>query len=394
MAYQSKPWILRPLGRWRMLRSVPMSRLWVLLVAVFLLFSICGFYTDLMNDGTMPYPVVFMMAVYFGLNACLWVIGIARFPVIGVVGIVVLQFFNHHIVRAIMRSMQAHLTLHPVAPAQGMHLSATWMFTASILSYVFFLRYIMSQGKDSLRIQNELELAHGIQQTLVPPLQMRTPRFEIYGASHPSEKVGGDLVDAVLLPNGDLVCYLADIAGHGLPASILMGRLKTAARTALLDAGERAAEATLPVLLDRLNTVLPQVKDPQMYATFTGFRLGADGSVFYALAASPPIVQWHACDHEVTHMQNPQLPIGLLPVPEFDGFELGTAPGDLLVVATDGILEVSGKSTEEFGVERLKDVLVQNSGDALQQLGEKILSAARAHGRQFDDQTLLIVRCL
>lgn len=276
-----------------------MSRLWLLLVAVFLLFSISGFYTDLMNNGTMPFPIVFMMAVYFGLNACLWVIGIARFPVIGVAGIIVLQFFNHHFVGVIVAWMQAHLSLHSVPSADGIHLAATSMFTVSILSYVFFLRYIMSQGKASLRIQNELELAHGIQQTLVPPLQMRTPRFEIYGVSRPSDKVGGDLVDAVLLSNGDLVCYLADIAGHGLPASILMGRLKTAARTALLDAGERSAEATLPLLLDRLNTVLPQVKDPHMYATFTGFRLGVDGTAFYALAASPPIVQWHACDHEV-----------------------------------------------------------------------------------------------
>ena len=70
---------------------------------------------------------------------------------------------------------------------------------------------------------------------------------KLYGISQPSEKVGGDLVDAITLPSGDLVAFLADISGHGLPASILMGRLKTAARTALLDAGDREPGETIPV---------------------------------------------------------------------------------------------------------------------------------------------------
>ena len=99
-----------------------------------------------------------------------------------------------------------------------------------------------------MRIQNELELAHSIQRTLVPTLEIRTPRFEVYGISQPSEKVGGDLVDAISLSNGDLVAFLADVSGHGLPASILMGRVKTAARTALLDACDREPAETLPGL--------------------------------------------------------------------------------------------------------------------------------------------------
>ena len=136
-----------------------------------------------------------------------------------------------------------------------------------------------------------------------------------------------------------------------------MGMLKTAVRTALLEAGELEPERTLPLLLDRLNSVLPEVKEPHMYATFTGFRLGADGSVYYALAASPPILHWHAGQRSLSHLEEEQFPLGLLPVPAFDGQRMQTAPGDLLVVATDGILEVSNRGEEEFGVERLKDVI-------------------------------------
>ena len=173
-----------------------------------------------------------------------------------------------------------------------------------------------------------------------------------------------------------------------------MGMVKTATRTALLDVGERDPHRTLPLLLDRLNTVLPEVKEPQMYATFAGFRLNSDGSVFYALAASPPILHWHAAGQTLSHTDEPQFPLGLLPVPKFDGETLQTVPGDLVVVATDGILEVCNKPGEEFGVERLKDVIAANAGDRLPELAGKIIAAARRFGPQLDDQTILILRRL
>ena len=76
------------------------------------------------------------------------------------------------------------------------------------------------------------------------------------------------------------------------------------------------------------------------------------------------------------------------------GHTLETSPRDLLVVATDGILEAANKHGEEFGVERLKDMIASSAGDALPELAKKILAAANAFGNQFDDQTLLLVRRL
>ena len=266
------------------------------------------------------------------------------------------------------------------------------MLIASVASYIAFITFIRTEGKRSLSLQNELELAHGIQRTLVPTLEIRTDRFEVYGISQPSEKVGGDLVDVISLANGDLVAFLADISGHGLPASILMGRVKTAARTALLDACDHEPAETLPGLLNRLNTVLPQVKEPSSFVTFTGFRLGADGSVFCALAASPPVVLWHAAPQSISHCEEPQFPVGLFPVSQFDGFRLEASPGDLFVVATDGILEVAAKNGEEFGIERLNGIIAAAPCDPLPQIAFRILDAARNFGRQLDDQTILLAR--
>jgi hypothetical protein len=395
MAENDKPWYLRTSTRWTHFRSVPFKRLWVLMAAVFVLFSVIGFYADLnAANGEMPYAVAFAVAFFCGVNAVLWIVVLARLSRLFLIALIAMQFFSGAFNTWLANWMINTFHLPPVPSQTGVHFAATAIMLAVIISYIFFVTYIRREGLDSFRMQNELALAHGIQKTLVPPVTLRSACFEVYGISCPSDKVGGDLVDALYLPNGDAIAYLADIAGHGLQAGILMGMLKTAVRTALLDAGEREPQYTLPVLLDRLNTVLPAVKEQQMYATFTGFRLGADGSVFYALAASPPFLQWHASRRLMSDTEKPQFPLGLLAVSSFDGHALETAPGDLLVVATDGILEVANKAGEEYGVERLKGVIAGNSADALPALAEKILGAARGFGAQFDDQTILLVRRL
>jgi serine phosphatase RsbU (regulator of sigma subunit) len=392
---KDKPWYLRASTRWTHFRSVPFKRLWILIAGAFCLFSIIGFYVDLeVTDGRMPYAAALAVATVTGLNAVLWILVLARLSRIYLVVLVALQFFNSAINTALVNGIIRAFKLNDVPQRDGIHFAATAICIQAIVSYVFFVSYIRREGLESFRMANELRLAHGIQKTLVPPITLRSACFEVYGISFPSEKVGGDLVDALLLSNGDAVAYLADIAGHGLQAGILMGMLKTAARTALLDAGDRAPDRTLPVLLDRLNTVLPEVKEPHMYATFTGFRLGCDGSVFYALAASPPLLHWHAQGSTLSNTEEAQFPLGLLPVSGFNGYALQTAPGDLLVVATDGILEVANKRGEEYGAERIKDVIAANASAALPDLAGKILDGVRGYGSQFDDQTILLVRRL
>ena len=395
MAEKDKPWYVQKSTRWAHFRSVPFRRLWVLMAGVFLLFSVIGPLVDLVEtNGEMPYLVALAIAVTSGINAVLWILVLAKLSRLFFIGLIGLQFLDPMLNAALARWIIGAFHLQGVASQAGTRFAATATMGAVLVSYILFVIYIRREGLETFRMANELALAHGIQKTLVPPVTLRTACFEVYGISCPSEKVGGDLVDALFLPNGDAVAYLADIAGHGLQAGILMGMLKTAVRTALLDAGEREPERTLPVLLDRLNTVLPEVKEQHMYATFSGFRLGADGSVNYALAASPPLLQWHASRSAISNTEVEQFPLGLLPVPSFDGHTLQMAAGDVLVVATDGILEVRNKPGEEFGVERLKDLIAINATETLLELARKILTSAHAHGAQFDDQTILLVRRL
>lgn len=388
------PWYLRSPKNMQYYRSIPFSQLRLLLLAVFALFSTWGFFADLINGGRLPYPVVLTNVVMCGLIAAFWIIILARFSPLFVALAVVATVLNPLVIQWLDRTWMNEFQLRGPTGHTGTIVAASGTMAAILISYILFLIFIAKEGKEAFRLRNELELAHGIQKTLVPPFTLQIPGYEIYGISRPSDKVGGDLVDAVVLSNGDAIAYLGDIAGHGLQAGILMGMLKTATRTAvsLLDAAESDPHTTLPVLLDRLNTVLPGVKEAHMYATFSAFRLCADGTAWYVLAASPPVLHWHANGPAMSRMAEEQFPLGLLHVSKFDGNRVMMQRGDLLVVATDGILEVCDRRDEEFGEQRLEQTVAAHAAAELPDLAERILEAAGNFGRQVDDQTILLIR--
>lgn len=372
-------------------KSVPFSRLWPLYAAVFCLFAITGIFGDIFNLGRTPYVVAILNAIFSGFTAVMYIHVGMRLAHRFFIHATLLQIPIWLGFSAIVWLLTSHFHLQPVPTASGIRFAGVVMLLLVIISYSLFIRFIRGEGQESFRIRNELDLAHGIQKTLVPPISLHTLQFEVYGRSDPSEKVGGDLVDAVQLEDGSTVAYLADIAGHGLQAGILMGMVKTAARTALLDAGSTQAHMILPSLMDRLNRVLPDVKEPQMYATFVGFRLSPDGSIFYALAAQPPILHYRAGTN-VQLVSSEQFPLGLLPVSSYSSEATTTAPGDLLIAVTDGILEAANESEDEFGLDRLEQVIARHAAGSLPALAQAILDAARAFGKQIDDQTLLLIR--
>ncbi len=393
MAQSSKRWYEWP-QHWRTFRDVPLKRMWKLYLAVLLLFCVVGFFNDLIRMGEIPYAIAIVIAVATGLDAVLWLISMSKLAWPVVFPLIALQFLMGPMLSYVGGWMAVRFHLQDPSATSGIHFAASAVLIVTILSYTFFVIFLQGEARATYKIRNELELAHGIQKTLVPPVSLRTERFEVYGISEPSDKVGGDLVDAVLLPNGDMVAYLADIAGHGLPAGILMGMLKTAARTALLDAATGHPSATLPLLLEKVNRVLPDVKEPQMYATLTAFRLNADGAAWYATAASPPVLHWSSQGRDWRRMEEEQYPLGLLPVSGFTGAPIALGSGDLLVVATDGVLEVSDRQGQEFGIERVERAIAADAHAALPELGGRILQSARAFGKQVDDQTLLLIRRL
>jgi Stage II sporulation protein E (SpoIIE) len=178
---------------------------------------------------------------------------------------------------------------------------------------LFLIRRFSFARQEETRLSSQLESAHSIQRTLVPPISASFSGYDLNGLSLPSEKVGGDLVDVVLLPNRSILAYVADVSGHGLQAGILMGMVKTAVRTILLESCDDPA-FLLASLCDRLNRALPTVKESHMYATLSAICLAPDGRIEYTLAGHPSILYYQASSRTVQALTRYQLPVGLLPV--------------------------------------------------------------------------------
>jgi Stage II sporulation protein E (SpoIIE) len=386
-------WLMRRPKRWVHLDGVPLRQLSLYLLAVFFLFSVVGFYADVMSSGRQQYSFVFTSAIFSGLNAALWILFFARLANIWIVTLGIFQFFAARLNFDLARWVTSLALPASMKASVSVQFAATAILLAVFLSYICFVIYIRNTGRESYRLKTELALAHSIQKTLVPVISRTISSFDVFGVSEPSDKVGGDLVDLVELPSGDSVAYLADIAGHGLQAGILMGMLKTAVRTALMSEADSEG-GILSMLMGHLNVVLPQVKEAQMYATFTGLRLNRDGQVFYGMAASPPLLHWRASSQTIDRIQEEQFPLGLLGGLTFSARKLEMGSGDLTLIATDGIYEVSTGGDVEFGIDALEDLLARHASQPLQEIASVILQAVHAYGKQLDDQTLLIVRKL
>jgi hypothetical protein len=382
------PWYRRRASSWNALRQLPTRSLSWLYLAVFFLFAIFGFYLNILTPHRLPLLLVLLLCFANGAYSVLYPWLLIRHPTSWTWALVVIQILWTG--RMSWFAAVSDLRWIP-GPTTSLVLTAHCLWALLVLSYFFFIAFIRKQATAAFRIQNELELAQGIQQTLVPPVSNTSQFYEIYGITRPSERVGGDLVD--LIPSHDSdIAYVADVAGHGLQAGILMGMLKAAARTALLEPADSSRR--LPLLLDRLDCVLPAVKENHMYAAFAALQLSPFGKVRHAVAGHPPVLHYAKATETFRELKVEQFPLGLIPGASFSASEIDIAQGDLLVIATDGILEAANAEDREFEISGLESCIATHRSASLPLLASSILNAVAAWGKQQDDQTLLIVRRL
>ena len=257
---------------------------------------------------------------------------------------------------------------------------------AAMAGYVIFFLFMGTQGVKHVRVRTELELAEKLQQTLAPPLASSRAGYELHGKSAPSSQMGGDLLDAVYDGEG-MACYVSDVAGHGIQAGVFMGMVKSAARTALLRPGSLAA------LLTDLNRVIFEVKaGSATYVTFACVRCRDGGEVEYSLAGNGPILHYHASSKTISQLAMEQFPLGLFAHATFQSCHVRVEPGDILALLTDGLPEAEDAKGEQFGLERIGELLARNASSPLADLTEKLFAAVRRHGSRTDDETLLLVR--
>lgn len=247
---------------------------------------------------------------------------------------------------------------------------------------------LFEEALEKRRMESDLEIAREIQQSLLPHEFPELSWASIYGFNQPARQVGGDYYDVFLTDDGDLGFAVGDVSGKGVPASLVMSTLQSSFLA------ESSAHDDIAKVCERVNEFLVQRTTPERYATFFAARLMADGTLLYVNAGhNPPML---LRGDEVHRLSGGGLPLGLFRGRTYELQKSELQPGDLLLVFTDGVTEANDPAENEFGEERLLEVVRANIDADVRSLTEKVFAAIAEFSRGLhnphDDITLLTVR--
>lgn len=256
----------------------------------------------------------------------------------------------------------------------------------AVTGYSCFIGLLRLEGRRSVSAHTEIRLAHDIHASLAPPVSGESAALEWYGASHPSGEVGGDLVDVVDDDEAGRAC-IADVSGHGVAAGVLMGMFKTALRAAWRRTHDPAAALT------EVNAVLGPIKQSNMFVTAVALTCRVSGTFDYVLAGHPSLLHVSQATGGARWIGDAEMALGLVDTTVYHAASFEAAAGDLVVVVTDGLIEVFDRRDRELGTDGLLPIAAAAAKrSTLQETAAEILAACARHGAQTDDQSLLLMR--
>ena len=204
------------------------------------------------------------------------------------------------------------------------------------------------------RIEQELRVARLIQQTLLPKQLPALDGWEFARRYQPARAVGGDFYDFIELPDGNIGLVIGDVTDKGVPAALVMATTRSILRSAAQRLGSPGE------VLQRTNESLCGDIPPNMFVTcFFGMLDASTGRLRYANAGHDLPQHRHASG--VDQLTAYGMPLGLLPGMTYDDHETVMAPGDLLLLYSDGLVEAHNPEREMFGFPRLRELMGQRS---------------------------------
>lgn len=240
-------------------------------------------------------------------------------------------------------------------------------------------------------LQRELDLAREVQTRLLPKQEPSIPGLETAGLCRPAQSIGGDYYDYLALASGAFVLAIGDVAGKGVPAALLMSNLQAALRGLTV-----SSTLDVPALTSQLNQLVYDSTPSNRFITFLySVYEPATRRWICSTAGHNPAALLRAGSHEVEWLRTKGLGLGLKRSARFEQLERTLAPGDLLLLYTDGLTEAVNTAGDEFSEERLARCLVKHRHLPATQLRDALVrdvDAFAGAAPQHDDMTLILVR--
>jgi serine phosphatase RsbU (regulator of sigma subunit) len=239
------------------------------------------------------------------------------------------------------------------------------------------------------RMERELAFASEIQQTFQPSSPPVVEGYEFQGISFSCYEIGGDYYDFIQRKDGKLLVALGDVSGKGTSAALLMSSLHAAIHAQV------AARNSLPETIRSVNHYLSCNTPANRFVTLFMAELEpASGTLRYINAGhNPPLIG--RSNGKIEQLESGGFPLGIIPTAEYEIGETKLNSGEVMVIYSDGVSEAVNKDGEEFGLQRLSEVIRKNLSASASGLRDKIESALTAFTQNTpasDDITLVVVR--
>lgn len=269
-------------------------------------------------------------------------------------------------------------------------------FVAVVLFLIFFMLYRHRQAKRLAevkaareRMEGELQIARDIQQSMVPREFPESNKLDLFASMTPAKEVGGDLYDYILADDRLYFC-LGDVSGKGVPASLFMSQATRLFRTF-------AKQGMMPAeIATSMNNELTEGNDSGMFVTmFIGLLNLSTGHLRFCNAGHNPPVLGTLDGKGGDFLEvEANAPIGLFPGLDYEGEEMDTISGRELFIYTDGLNEAENTQQEQFGDERLLEILRSASFENSRQVVERMVQEVtrhRAGAEPNDDLTMMCI---
>jgi sigma-B regulation protein RsbU (phosphoserine phosphatase) len=240
------------------------------------------------------------------------------------------------------------------------------------------------------RLERELALAGRVQASFLPSEFPLTPGWQISAALKPARQTSGDFYDVISLPNGRLGLLVADVVDKGVGAALFMALCRTLIRTY---ASTHPARPDL--VLDAVNhRVLSETETDQFVTAFYGILDPATGTLTYCNAGHPPALLLGREPKAAQYLTKTGMALGVIDTENWEQATARLAPGDFLVLYSDGVTDAENEQGAAFSLERLQACLRANLERSAQEIQSAILGEIRefmGQAIQFDDITLMVV---